>query len=138
MTSGLARVHSFSINFLRLLYATKPGRFTKMNDTARIDIFEKEILLLPFEACGHKSLFVVIGANNIRQYTNTRRFHGSRPCILHLDPICSHRSRHNHRNVADKLRVWLNVLWRSTNNENDRFVMPFNKRSLPVIQPKGA
>ena len=49
------------------------------------NVFDRNILMFPFDARGHKSLFVVIGAANIRTYT-ARGFKGDRPCILHIDP----------------------------------------------------
>ena len=136
MTSGLNRVHSFGINFMRLLYSTKPIHYSKMNDIAHVDVFESDILLIPFEAGGHKSLFVVVGAKHIRKYQQNL-FQGTRPCIIHFDSLTSRCSPHKAHNVAQRLRVWLNVLWRSSNNMGDQFIAPFNKRSLPMIQPRG-
>ena len=136
MVSGSGSTHAFDTHFLRRLFATTPSRWVQSMGGSGLNIFDHNVLLVPFDASGHKSLFVIIGANNIRQY-DTRFFRGSRPCILHLDPNDALRGRHDHHAIADKLRTWLNRIWRWENAENDYTVMPFNKRTMPHVRPYG-
>jgi hypothetical protein len=100
-----------------------------------IDVFQYDMVLMPFEADGQTSLFVIIGAKYIRNYTKIG-FTKSRPCILHFDPASKSCARHDHRQVADKLRTWLNRLWRKK-NDRDLLCMPFQKRSMPLCRPSG-
>ena len=134
MTSTSAISHAFDTHFLRVLFATTPQLWVENIHEMGINIFDHNILLFPFEASGYKSLFIVLGANNIRNYTQ-RGFSGSRPCVLHLDPHNAVRGRHDHHAVADKLRTWMNRLWRWENAEDDHLLMPFNKRSMPSVRP---
>ena len=136
MTSCSGTSHAFDTHFLRLLFATSPRQWVEKYEDTGINIFDKNVLFFPFHASGHKSLFVVLGAHNIRNYTQ-RGFKGSRPCILHFDPHEFVRGRHDHNAVADKLRTCLNSLWRWEHSENDHMIMPFNKRTLPNVRPYG-
>lgn len=139
MTCNVAGLRAFDTNFLRVLFATSPSQWVQSG----INIFDFNLLLMPFDANGHKSLFVVIGAKNIRSYTH-KGFKGSRPCILHFDSTnCSpsrhhtSRGRHDHNVVADKLRTWMNRIWRRQHDDVDHLLMPFNKRSMPILTPYG-
>ena len=136
MTCGLNTVQVFDTNFLRFLYASRPSQWISRMNQAETNVFDREILMFPFDAKGHKSLFVVIGASHIRDYTSPR-FNGCRPCILHIDPNNSPSNRHDHHAVADKLRTWLNRLWRWQHDDSDHFLIPFNKRSMPISKNPG-
>ena len=135
-TSGATGIHAFRTSFLRILFGTSPPQWVKACSESCLKIFDQNALMFPFDASGHKSLFVVIGANHIREYSK-RAFKGNRPCIIHFDPNISYIGRHNHHEIADKLRTWLNKMWRWEHTESDRLVTPFNKRTLPVIQSNG-
>lgn len=136
MTSFSRTCYAFDTHFLRSLFATTPHEWVEKTQGTGANVFDKNILFFPFDANGQKSLFVVLGANNIRDYTR-RGFKGSRPCILHLDPNNTVRGRHDHHAVGDKLRTWMNKLWRWENEEDDVMVTPFNKRSMPTVRPYG-
>ena len=136
MVSGSGSTHAFDTHFLRLIFATSPSQWVRSMGATSLNIFDQNVLLVPFDASGHKSLFVIIGSNNIRDYTR-RGFSGSRPCILHLDPNDALRGKHDHHAVADKLCTWLNRIWRWEHAENDYNVMPFNKRTMPNVRPYG-
>jgi hypothetical protein len=121
---------------LRILFATSPPQWVKSGSESGLKIFDQNALLFPFEASGHKSLVVVVGAKHIRDYTK-RSFQGNRPCIMHFDPHGAYIGRHNHHEIAEKLRTWLNKMWRWEHSESDNMVIPFNKRTLPNIRPYG-
>ena len=127
-------VRSSDTHFLKSLFASSPLQLAREMCHQRTTVFDSEMMFVPFEACGHKSLFVIIGAGNISEYTK-RGFKGSRPCILHLDPVISRCGRHDHHAVGEKLRLFLNTSWRRAQNVSDPLIMPFNKRSMPVCRP---
>ena len=136
MTSSSTKIYTFDTHFLRVLFSTSPSHWVDMITQTDINVFDYNALIFPFEASGHKSLFLVFGGKNIRNYTQ-RGFKDSRPCIIHFDPNDAQRGRHDHNAVADKLRTWLNKVWRYETSENDYMIMPFNKRSIPILRPYG-
>ena len=136
MTSSSTNTHTFDTHFLRVLFSTSPSHWIDMISQAGINIFDYNALLFPFDASDHKSLFLVLGGRNIRNYTR-RGLKGSHPCIVHFDPKDALCGCHGHHTVADKLRTWLNKLWQSENTQNDHTIMPFNKRSMPSLPPYG-
>lgn len=119
-----------------MLFASKPQQWVLAMNSINIDVFDHKMLLLPFEAEEQKSIFIVIGAGNIRCY-DKRTFKGDRPCIIHLNPCRHSESRHNSHSIAAKIRTWLNHLWRQRENNGDNLMAPFHKRSLPVFTPQG-
>lgn len=126
---------AFKCNFIRSLFSQPPTQWVECLEDMDVDIFDYNILLMPFEAEGHTSLFAIVGAKYIRDYTKIG-FGKNRPCILHFDPNGNFLSKHDHRQVADKLRSWLNHLWRKKNDYH-ALCMPFQKRTMPLCRPLG-
>jgi len=118
MTSNINGIHSFDCNFLRTLFARSPSHWDHDMVKYDINVFDRDTLLMPFDAGGHKSLFVVIGAKHIKSYSSNK-FQGNRPCIVHLDPTDTPHERHNHHAVSEKIRVWLNRMWRHQHDCTD-------------------
>ena len=105
------------------------------------DVFKYNMIIMPFHHDGNKSLFVVMGAKHIKDYTKAE-FHDTRPCILHVLPYAASIMQghiHAYNKATTRLRVWLNALWRvmRCNNDFDIASMPFTHRSLPVTRPFG-
>jgi len=137
MTCNVKTIRAFDTHFLKLLFAT-PSVISWDDALERQntqDVLSRPFILLPFHASGYLSLFVVVGANNIRSY-HKGTFKGARPCILHFDLCKQKRNGHNSSAVADKLRAWLNKVWRKQQGETDPSAAPFHKRSLPIISAK--
>lgn len=131
MTGNTQAMKTFQTNALRVILGSRPGRWLRYFNG--IDIFTPNVLLLPYDESGRKSLFVVVGAQNIQDY-NKRTFRGSRPCILHFDPCNSSYGKHNSNHIADKIRTWLNAIWRRRESDRSDLVLPFHKRSLPLAK----
>lgn len=129
-------MYSFKCCELQTIFATTPSNWIETMHWRGVDIFEHQILVLPFASNGQKSLFVIINATDIRTYHN-KSHKGSRPCILHLDPNEKGTSTHDYGTVSERLRVWLNCMWRKKHNDNNPLSMPFNKRSMPLCRPSG-
>ena len=100
-----------------------------------IDIFNYNMLLMPFHNHGETSLFAIVGAKYIRDYTKNG-FFKNRPCILHFQSCNSSYRNHDDRQAADRLRTWLNCLWQNRMT-NDPLSMPFQKRTMPLCHPIG-
>ena len=103
-----------------------------------LDIFSHNMLLMPYQSGRQYSLFVVLGANNVKDYMR-RSFTGTTPCILHILPYAtSNRSQlHAYNQVSFRIRAWLNALWRNSQCNNDYMSMPFTHRSMPMSRPFG-
>ena len=129
-------VFAFKSNFIRSIFAESPAEWIHKMKDSNLDVFNNNTLLLLFDGQGQKSLFVIIGARYIRDYSKIG-FQKNRPCIIHLDPNRRSIRKHDSRQIADKLRTWLNRLWQNQNNEYDEMLMPFQKRTMPLSRPLG-
>jgi hypothetical protein len=104
-----------------------------MSPTSNQNLFNHEILLIPFTSSNYKSMFAVIGANEIKNYAKIGHT-GSRPCIVHLDALPASKSCHDANFVGNKIRSYLNAMWsHQFLGTRDPELNPFNKRSMPLI-----
>ena len=103
-----------------------------------LDIFDYDVLVLPFESNGHKSVFAILGARYIRDYMK-HGFKEHRPCLLHFVPYHSQTQGQIHASNAScaKLRAWLNVMWRVKHRNNNFASIPFTNRSMHLSRPLG-
>ncbi len=101
-----------------------------------IDVFSHNMLVMPFQSDGLKSLFVVLGATQNKDYMK-RGFSNTWPCILHILPYATSMrvQTHAYNQACLRLRAWLNSLWRKTSFNNDFDSMSFTHRSLLMAQP---
>ena len=82
-----------------------------LHKNKNLNIFKPDMIMMPFCAGGHRSLFVVVEASYIQDYMK-RGFSNKRPCILHILPYqTSTRTQIQAYNAASaKIRGWLNAL----------------------------
>ena len=127
-----------SSNFIESLLRTSSRHWIDQVKHHNVDIFAYNTLVMPYQSGQHKSLFVVLGANNIKDYMK-RSFTGTRPCILHILPhATSNRSHlHAYNQVSLTICTWLNALWRNSQCNGDYESMPFTHRSMPTSRPFG-
>ena len=105
-----------------------------MSPTSSQNLFNHDILLIPFTSANYKSMFAVIGANEIKNYAKLGHT-GSRPCIVHLDALPASKSCHDANFVGNKIRSYLNAMWSHRFlGTRDPELNPFNKRSMPLIR----
>jgi len=123
MTGGRGKVHAFDTSTLANIMSLDIAYVTAYLTGKNVDVFSKDLLLLPFEKDRHYSIFVVCL--------------GDRPYILHLNPL-GFKSTHDTRYISHKIRSWLNSMWR---HKFDRmgctYDNPYNKRSMPDCLPEG-
>ena len=136
LTIGNTETRALRSLFLQRILSTNASQWSMFIQDETSSLFDCDMLLLPFHTEDQWSLFIVLGASKIKEYS-TKRYTGIRPCIIHLDPFEWTKTCHHSSNIADKIRACLNCAWRKDNNEVDKLVMPFNKRSLPLCKPKG-
>jgi hypothetical protein len=105
-----------------------------------IYIFDKKLLLLPYNDHNHWSLFVVMNCGLVIQ-GDEKKDHESYmyeiPCILHLDSC----NMHNTAEFADKTRTWFNYEYHAHENDLKQAVNPvedpFNSNSIPHYRLRG-
>ena len=136
--SGTKDSPRLSSHFIDGLLRTSPRHWIDQVKWHNVNIFSHNLLVMPHQSGKHKSLFVVLGANNIKDYMK-QNFNGTRPCILHIFPYAtSNRSQlHTHSKVSSRIRTWLNALWRNSQYNNDFGSMLFTHRSMPMTTPYG-
>ncbi len=66
ITSGLSDIHSFDTHFMKFLFVTPLLQLREKVRIKLINASDSNIFLIPFDARRHKSLFAVIGAENIQ------------------------------------------------------------------------
>lgn len=138
MCSGADNILVFPSNFIGNLLRTSSRQWIHQVKHHEIDVFSHNMLVMPFQSDGQKSLFVVLGAKHIKDYMK-RGFSKTRPCILHILPYATSMrvQTHAYNQACLRLRAWLNSLWRVTRCNNDIDFMPFTHRSLPMTRPFG-
>jgi len=136
--SGMDDVLRLSSNFIESLLRTSSRHWIDQVKRHNVDIFTYNTLLMPYQSGAQKLLFVVLGANNIKDYMK-QGFSGTRPCVLHILPYASsNRSQlHAYNQVFSTIRTWLNALWRSKQCNGVYMSMPFTHRSMPLSRPFG-
>ena len=140
MCSGVDNILALPSTFIDYLLGTSAPQWTQQLEHCAMDIFSYNMIIVPFRHDGNTSLFAVMGAKHIKDYTK-RDFSETRPCILHILPYATTVQGHKFacNQAVTRLLVWLNALWRATrgNNVFDADSMPFNSRSLPCACPCG-
>ena len=136
--SGANDTLRLSSHFVNGLLHTSSKHWIDQAKRHNVNIFSHNLLIMPHQSGKYRSLFVVLGANNIKDYMK-QNFTGTRPCILHILPYAtSNRSQvHAYNQVSLKIRTWLNALWRNSQCNGDFGSMPFTHRSMPTTTPFG-
>ena len=136
--SGTDDILRLSSTFIESLLRTSSRHWIDQVKRRTVDIFTYNVLIMPYQCGMQKSLFVVLGANNIKDYMK-QGFTGTRPCILHILPYAtSNRSQlHAYNQVLSTIRTWLNALWRNSQCNGVHMSMPFTHRSMLLSRPFG-
>jgi Ulp1 family protease len=72
-----------------------------------IDILSKKFVFVPIHKNQHWSLMVIVNAYLVDHFDELDAA-SEFPCMLHLDRL----SLHDRKEIADKLRLWLNAAWK--------------------------
>ena len=136
LTCTRKEIFSFGLNFLSKLNAHPHDRWIGIINRMNLDVFQYKLLIIPSNQDNHKSLFVVIGLQNVVKH-GRRLGNGDHPCILHLESG-KRQLNHSLANVtAHNIRLLLNKLYRShVKAGNDITINPFSSRLMPLRRPK--
>ena len=85
MATGVDHVLSMPCTFINYLIGTSTRQWIRDMDVSATDFFYYDVVIMPFEEDGQRSLFVVLGAGHIKDYMKCH-FRKTRPCILHVLP----------------------------------------------------
>ena len=128
----------FSSHFIDGLLGTSSKHWIAQTKRHNMNVFSHSLLVMPYLSGKHRSLFIVLGANNINDYMK-HGFTGTRPCILHIVPYgtSDRRQLHAYNGVSSRIRMWLNALWQNGQCNDEFRSMPFTHRSMPMTRPFG-
>ena len=65
MTSGKSFIHSFSCQFFDKLTSYPSDVWVKIVTPMNVDVFQYKLLVIPSTQDNHKSLYVVLGPQNV-------------------------------------------------------------------------
>ncbi len=105
---------------------------TQMN----VDVFQYKVLVIPFTQDNHKSLYVVLGLQNV---LNNGKNIGNcdQTCIIHLEVGKRVMNQSLVSITATKIRLLMNVLYcKQAGQENNKTVIPFSTRMMPLRWPE--
>ena len=112
ITCTRKEIFSSGLNFLSKLNAHPHDCWIGIINRMNLDVFQYKLLVIPSNQDNHKSLFVVIGLQNVVKH-GRRLGNGDHPCILHLKSG-KRQLNHSLTNVtAPNIRLLLNKLYKS-------------------------
>ena len=138
MAAGHNHVLSMPGRFINYLIGTSIRQLIQNMDVGATDFFDYDVVIMPFEEDGQRSLFLVLGAGHIKDYMKCN-FRKTRPCILHVLPheTSTRAQMHAYNTASARIRTWLNALWRAKYCKQAYDSMPFTHRSMPTTRPVG-
>ena len=68
MAAGLDHVLSMPCTFINYLIGTSIRQLIQNMDVGATDVFDYDVVIMPFEEDGQRSLFLVLGAGHIKDY----------------------------------------------------------------------
>ena len=100
-------------------------------------LFDKKILLFPFHASNHWSLFAVVNPGRIKTaYTKTKEHGTEMPLLLCFDSLGSN-TPHDIKSVARVIRMWLNRVWKIESTNSYEWENPFSRYTLKSFRVSG-
>jgi hypothetical protein len=99
--------------------------------------FQFKVLVIPSMQDNHKSLFVVLGLQNVLNCGKNMGNH-DHSCIIHLEVRKQVINQSLVSITANKIRLLMNVLHCThVGQENDKTLNPFSTRMMPSRRPEG-
>jgi hypothetical protein len=107
--------------------------FTRLN----VDVFQYKVLVIPSMQDNHKSLYVVLGLQNVLN-CGKNKGNCDHTCIIHLEVGKQVMNQSLVSITANKIRLLMNMLHRTRiGQENDKTVNLFSTRMMPLRRPEG-
>ena len=138
MAAGHNHVFSMPDRFINYLIGTSIRQLIQNMDVGAAGFFYYDVVIMPFEEDGQRSLFLVLGAGHIKDYMKCN-FRKTRPCILHVLPheTSTRAQMHAYNAASARIRTWLNALWRVKYCKQAYDSKPFTHRSMLPTRPFG-
>jgi hypothetical protein len=137
MMSGKSFIHSFSCQFFDKLTSYPSDVWMKIITRMNVDVFQYKVLVIPSTQDNHRSLFVVLGLQDV---LNCGKNIGNcdQLCIIHLEVGKQVMNQSLVSITANKIRLLMNILYHTqVGQENDKSVNPFSARMMPLRRPEG-
>ncbi len=102
-----------------------------------VDVFQYKVLVIPSTQHNHRSLFVVLGLQDVLS-CGKNIANCNQSCIIHLEVGKQVMNQSLVSITSNKIRLLMNMLHcTQVGQENDKFVNPFSTRMMPLRQPEG-
>jgi hypothetical protein len=102
-----------------------------------LNVFQFKALVIPSMQDNHKSLFVVLGLQNVLNCGKNMGNH-DHSCILHLEVGKQVINQSLVSITANKIRLLMSMLYCThVGQENDKTLSPFSTRMMPLRWPEG-
>jgi hypothetical protein len=137
MTSRKSFIHSFSCRFFDKLTLYPCDVSVKIVTPMNLNVFQIKVLIIPSIQDNHKSLFVVLGLQNV---LNCGKNMGNcdHSCIIHLEVGKQVMNQSLVSITANKIMLLMNMLYCThAGQENDKTLNPFSTRMMPLRRPEG-
>ncbi len=136
MTSGKSFIHSFNCQFFDRLSSYPSDVWVKIVAPMNVDVFQYKLLVIPSTQDNHKSLYVVLGLQNVLK-CGKNIGDCDHTCMIHLE-VGNQVMYHSLISItANKIRLLMNMLYQTRiGQENDKTVNPFSTRLMPLRRPE--
>ncbi len=109
MTSGKSFIHSFSCQFFDKSTSYPSDVWVKIVTRMNVDVFQYKVLVIPSTQDNHKSLYVVLGLQNVLN-CGKNNSNCDRTCIIHLECGKQVMNQSLVSITAIKIRLLMNML----------------------------
>jgi hypothetical protein len=101
-----------------------------------VDVFQYKVLVIPSTQENHKSLYVVLGLQNVLN-CGKNNSNCDHTCIIHLEVGKQVMNQILVSITANNIRLLMNMLYCTrVGQEKDKAVNPFSTRMMPLRQPE--
>jgi hypothetical protein len=136
MTSGKSFIHFFNYQFFDRLTSYPSDVWVKIVARMNVDVFQYKPLVIPSTQDNNKSLYVVLGLQNV---LDCGKDIGDcdHTCIIHLK-VGKQVMNHSLVSItANKIRLLMNMLYQTRiGQDNDKTDNPLSTRLMPLRRPE--
>jgi hypothetical protein len=112
MTSGKSFIHSFNYQFFDRLTSNPSDVWVKIVARMNVDVFQYKLLVIPSTQDNHKSLYVVLGLQNVLK-CGKNISDCDHTCIINLE-VGKQVMNHSLVSItANKIRLLINLLYQT-------------------------
>jgi hypothetical protein len=128
--------HSFSCQFFDKLTLYPIDEWVNIFTQTNVNVFQFKVLIILSMQDNHKSLFAVLGLQNVLNCGKNMGNH-DHSCIIHLEVGKQVMNQSLVSINANKIRLLMNMLYCThVRQENDKTLNPFSTRMMPLRRPE--